>query len=155
MNSNFPLRTFGRITYEDGRLNVRLCLDFCDYYRWFIHRHIWLKTQPCKYDPHVTVWIKKIHGSLKNAEKLKKFVGKKVEIQYSPLILEGGSRRGFKNFYLKCYSKIFSEIEKDFEIKNANDFLGYHVTLCNIGKSGARIEQFQSEFITLKCKHHQ
>lgn len=150
MNSKFPLRTFGRIVYENDRLNVKLCLDFCDYYRWFIHRNFWLKTQPCKFNPHITVWIEKIHGSLKNKEKLKKFVGKKIKIKYSPLIFEGGSSRGFKNFYLQCHSNFFSKIEKDFDIKNADNFLGYHITLGNIGKSGSRIEQFQPELITIK-----
>jgi hypothetical protein len=155
MNSEFCLETNGKIVYEEGRLNIKLCKDFCDYYRWFLHRHFWLKTNPCKYDPHITIWIRKIHGDLKNPEAIKGFIGKNVKVKYSPFVIKGGSRQNFTNFYLKCYSDIFLEIEENLNIKNSKNYLGHHITLGNIGKSGRAVEQFQPELITIKCKQHQ
>ena len=148
---NQVIKSTGILRADHQKIFLEVAQDFCDYYKWLIDHELWVEVSKNKFAPHITLWREKFNGKLQNPEKLKGFLGREVKFEYSPWVYIGGSTKPYKNFYLKCESPDFQYLEKELGFKQNDTFLGYHVTVGQIGK-GVQVKKYQPKMIEIRCK---
>lgn len=146
MSSNLiPLKGTLIVSSPD-RITVETDNDILHYYRWFIRKEHWIDLQLPLYGAHVTVASKKFHKF--DYRKALKFNNKPINFLLDPDLVRGGITKGFIMFYAKVFSQEIEDIKSFLNIREANNYRGLHLTICN-GKSGA-VKPYWPNLITIK-----
>jgi len=118
-----------RYTTEEWKLNVAIEDDLAEYYRSLIPKYY--KVNRPKYPPHITVVR---NEEIINKEAWKKYEGKEVEFQYSPII-----QRGTVFWWLNAYCDFLLELREELGLPPYNDLTKppdkkscFHLTIGNM-----------------------
>jgi hypothetical protein len=134
----FQVKRTGIVRVEENRMVINLENDLVLYYRWIIENHHYktVRFQTPAYGAHITILNRKIHGSKYNYNHLKKYHKKEVEFNYDPVNINiGGSR--YKVYWLNVDVPFADSVKRELNVIETG-FLGYHITLGNIGKENAK-----------------
>lgn len=117
--------------YYDNGLKIYVEQELLDYYFWHIRKATYncLKLQKPAYGGHISVILPNIHGEEKS-ESSKKYIGERVSFSYDNEIIQGGSAKGFKNFFVKVECQRANQIKEELKIVEEG-FLGLHFTICS------------------------
>ena len=117
----------GKIEVDNG-VRIVTNVDICKYYSWHINKAFWntIKSQIPKHRGHVTILNPKIHKITDFSSALK-YHNKPVDFMYSPEDIYISK----VNFWFPAKSNIEQEIKDLFEVVDAPNYWGLHLTIAN------------------------
>lgn len=123
MESNW-LASVGRMNVSGGRVSLDLSLDFCLYYNWFVIREFRIAPMVPRHGAHITICRQTPRANL-----IRHLHGKKIQFEYSVDILEGGKKKGFRNFWLKVRCPEIDRIKEVLRVDDGENYYGLHLTI--------------------------
>lgn len=131
------LKSHGIVEMTSDTVRLRIAHDFVHYYKTLIDKQFKIFSNFPAHGSHITLFHPAIHGKLDSfkAAFVKRFYLKqKIEFQYNPQIVQGGSTKNFRNWYMWVKSDRLNEIVN---YLGADIGKGLHITICNT-KGGVR-----------------
>ena len=123
----------GIIKLDSTGLRVNLPEDFSRYYLWLITKAYYntIRFDRSRHGTHLSIITQAIHAANFNKDYLKQYHNQIVELEYNPEdLIQGGSSKGFINFWFKIDFPLGDKIKKDLNVIE-NNFRGYHITIGN------------------------
>jgi hypothetical protein len=121
------LKAEGTVFLMGDAIRIKTAIDFCEYYRWHIHKHFYetFRATLPRHDAHITIINPKIHGQLDFAP-VRKYHGRKVIFEYSIDI-----HISRVNFWMPVVCPVAQEIKDILGIVEPPTWWGEHITICN------------------------